>query len=82
MTKKLSAAFLIVLASAWLTKAQQKEPEQAGPYETLVIGGATALDGSGAPTFGPVDISQALSADVREIVTKASRGNRRPGKVR
>ncbi len=27
-----------------------------GPYETLVIRGATLIDGSGAPPFGPVDI--------------------------
>ena len=30
--------------------------EQGGPYTSLVIRGATVIDGSGAPAYGPVDI--------------------------
>src|SRR5215471_14310724 len=42
----------------WTTcsSAQAKEPEQGGPYGTMVIRGATIIDGSGAPAFGPADI--------------------------
>lgn len=32
------------------------EPEQSGPYNSLVIRNVTVIDGSGAPAFGPADI--------------------------
>src|SRR5499427_10189014 len=56
MKNKFIGAFLIVFALACVAKTQQKEPEQAGPYGSFVIRGATGIDGSGAPAFGPADI--------------------------
>lgn len=34
----------------------QSNPEQGGPYASLIIRGAIVIDGSGAPAYGPVDI--------------------------
>ncbi len=40
-----------------LIPAPDREPsEGSGPYDTLVIRGATLIDGTGAPPRGPVDI--------------------------
>jgi cytosine/adenosine deaminase-related metal-dependent hydrolase len=32
------------------------EPEQAGPYGSMLIRDVTVIDGSGAPAFGPADV--------------------------
>jgi imidazolonepropionase-like amidohydrolase len=56
MKNKFIAAFFVVFAFAIGAKAQQKESEQVGPYGSLVIRGATVIDGSGSPAFGPADI--------------------------
>ena len=56
MFKKLAAGFVTILAFSRLVSAQSSGPEQAGPYQTLVIRGVTIVDGSGAPAFGPADI--------------------------
>jgi len=47
---------LLMPGIASMTFAQTGGPEQAGPYQTLVIRGVTIVDGSGAPAFGPADI--------------------------
>jgi len=60
-------ALLALLASLPSALAQDDEPqmipapdraadEGEGPYDRLVIRGATLIDGSGAPPIGPVDI--------------------------
>ncbi len=36
--------------------AQERAPVVGGPYDRLVIRGATVIDGTGAPLLGPVDI--------------------------
>jgi len=54
-----SIPVLVVLLSpgiASIALAQTGGPEQAGPYQALVIRGVTIVDGSGAPAFGPADI--------------------------
>ncbi|HLJ73036.1 MAG TPA: amidohydrolase, partial [Thermoanaerobaculia bacterium] len=58
--KKLFALVLFAAAAA----AQQTVPfapdrrpdEGEGPYQRLIIRGATLVDGTGAPPVGPVDI--------------------------
>lgn len=62
MWKRLLAAVLAVLASPALAQ-ESMEPvpdrqpgEGEGPYPTLLIAGATMIDGTGAPPIGPVDI--------------------------
>ena len=52
-----TAAVMLFLAAAASSAAQEKkEVEQGGPYQSLVIRGATIIDGSGAPAYGPADI--------------------------
>ncbi len=52
------AALLAALAgpAAALPPGVEARNDGAGPYDRLVIRGATLIDGSGAPPFGPVDI--------------------------
>src|SRR6202790_3643913 len=54
------AALLLSLFALARSAAAQRpgagEPEQAGPYNSLVIRNVTVIDGSGAPAFGPADI--------------------------
>ena len=61
----LLSAFLVVLMPAGQLLAQEDDPqmipapdrsEGEGPFDRLVIRGATVIDGSGAPPIGPVDI--------------------------
>jgi cytosine/adenosine deaminase-related metal-dependent hydrolase len=56
MRRKLIAVLATVMGLAASSRAQQKEPQQTGPYGSLVIRGVTVIDGSGAPAFGPADI--------------------------
>ncbi|MEW4448331.1 amidohydrolase family protein [Qipengyuania sp. JC766] len=58
-------ALLPVLVGLWAVPAAAQEmvpvPDSApgeaeGPYETLIVRGATMIEGSGAPPEGPVDI--------------------------
>lgn len=55
-------AFLLVLgvafpAAAQITPGPDRAPgEGEGPFERLIIRGATVIDGAGAPPTGPVDI--------------------------
>jgi cytosine/adenosine deaminase-related metal-dependent hydrolase len=37
-------------------EAKGGEPEQSGPYNSLLIRDVTVMDGSGAPAFGPADV--------------------------
>ncbi len=52
------AAALAVMAgvAAALPEGVAARHDGQGPYDRLVIRGATMIDGSGAPPFGPVDI--------------------------
>ncbi|HLK04312.1 MAG TPA: amidohydrolase family protein [Candidatus Acidoferrum sp.] len=49
-------ALCLLAASATAQAQERKDAEQSGPYGTMVIRGATIIDGSGAPAFGPADI--------------------------
>src|SRR5262249_7125373 len=73
MRKSLIAAItILVLPGAICTNGQEKkEPEQSGPYGTMVIRGATIIDGSGAPAFGPADIFVQGNKIVRIALTDA-----------
>jgi len=51
--------------------AQTGGPEQAGPYQALVIRGVTIVDGSGAPAFGPADIFVQGNRITRVVLTDA-----------
>src|SRR5579859_153569 len=53
----LAAVVVFLIAGCICARGQErKEAEQSGPYGTMVIRGATVIDGSGAPAFGPADI--------------------------
>jgi imidazolonepropionase-like amidohydrolase len=61
----LLSAFLVVLMPTAQLLAQEDDPqmipapdrsEGEGPFDRLVIRGATVIDGTGAPPIGPVDI--------------------------
>src|SRR5262244_977263 len=73
MRKSLIAAItILVLPGAICTNGQEKkEPEQSGPYGTMVVRGATVIDGSGAPAFGPADIFVQGNKIVRIAATDA-----------
>jgi cytosine/adenosine deaminase-related metal-dependent hydrolase len=47
------------------------EPEQAGPYGSLVIRDVTVIDGSGAPAFGPADVFIKGNRIVRVVLADA-----------
>ena len=51
--------------------AQSAEPEQAGPYGSLVIRDVTVIDGSGAPAFGPADVFVKGNRIVRVVPSDA-----------
>ncbi|MEE4278820.1 MAG: amidohydrolase family protein [Halieaceae bacterium] len=53
--------------------------ESAGPYEKLVISGVNLIDGSGAPTRGPVDI--VIEGDRIVAIRGAGTASLRPGAV-
>jgi len=53
----LAAAFAAMAGQALaLPDGVARRHDATGPYDRLVIRGATLIDGSGAPPFGPVDI--------------------------
>ena len=57
--KKLILIFLIVLTSNEVLSQIDKAPERyrgEGPYNQLIIRGATLINGNGSPPTGPVDI--------------------------
>ena len=47
------------------------EPEQAGPYGSMVIRDVTVIDGSGAPAFGPADVFVKGNRIVRVVASDA-----------
>jgi cytosine/adenosine deaminase-related metal-dependent hydrolase len=70
----LRAAFLLcLLASAGPILAQEAkgQPEQAGPYSSLLIRDVTVIDGSGAPAFGPADVFIKGNRIVRVVLADA-----------
>jgi cytosine/adenosine deaminase-related metal-dependent hydrolase len=65
---------LCLLASARPSLAQSPkagEPEQSGPYGSLLIRNVTVIDGSGAPAFGPADVLIKSNRIVRVASTDA-----------
>ena len=51
------AAAFVTLSAQTLTPAPgRRSDEGRGPFKTLVVRGATLIDGTGAPPVGPVDI--------------------------
>ena len=50
------------IAAAQASSASAGEPEQAGPYNSLVIRNVIVIDGSGAPAFGPADMNNVTGA--------------------
>jgi len=57
--KKLILIFLILLTSNNVISQIDKAPERyrgEGPYNQLIIRGATLINGNGSPPTGPVDI--------------------------
>ncbi|HUP44986.1 MAG TPA: amidohydrolase, partial [Thermoanaerobaculia bacterium] len=60
--KRLLAVFLLLAAAAAAAQveppyAPDRRPDEGeGPFERLIIRGATLVDGTGAPPIGPVDI--------------------------
>ena len=71
--------FAVVAALAWGVAAAQTpegvapRTEGEGPYDRLVIRGATLIDGAGAPPQGPVDIV-VEGGRISEIVTVGAPG--------
>ena len=49
--------FLVSLLFSLSTNSQNKLTAAEGPYNHLIIRGATLINGNGAPPIGPVDIS-------------------------
>ena len=57
--KQTICACLLICAGMTIANAQQEVPDGSsgeGPYERLIIRGATVIDGAGAPPVGPIDI--------------------------
>lgn len=57
--KKFLLSFSMLIVSNWLISQIEDAPsrnEGEGPYEQLIIRGATLINGNGAPPIGPVDI--------------------------
>ena len=84
-TSRILAAFFVI-AFVMPVSAQDEEPamipaperqegEGEGPFERLIIRGATLIDGTGAPPIGPVDIviENNRIAKVEDIVEQACR---------
>ena len=68
------ALMCIVMGAAQVASAQTpsaSEPEQAGPYGSLLIRDVTVIDGSGAPAFGPADVFVKGNRIVRVVASDA-----------
>src|SRR5215813_227125 len=52
----ISLGLISWLGGVYASAQEKKEPEQSGSRGTMVIRGATIIDGSGGPAFGPADI--------------------------
>jgi len=69
---------VLAAASAWAQINLPINPapnrrlgEGEGPFERLVIRGATVIDGTGAQPRGPIDIWTAKASDILEKVKRA-----------
>ncbi len=77
-------AVILLLAAGGAPAAAQEvstDAAEGGPYDRLVIRGATLIDGTGAPPVGPVDIvvEDGTIADVRTVSARAlAEGAERP----
>jgi hypothetical protein len=94
------AAALLVTPLAGSAQGVTPSPDRGGdgggPYERLIIRGATVIDGTGAPAIGPMDIViegnrivqvravgvPGLPVDPARRPTGADAGDRRPRDVR
>ena len=47
---------LLIFLSPWVLFAQDQQDHSEGPFNQLIIRGATLINGNGAPPTGPVDI--------------------------
>ncbi len=56
MTYKKFFLYLFILTLCLKTSAQLNPETKQGPYEQLIIRGATLINGDGSPPRGPVDI--------------------------
>jgi imidazolonepropionase-like amidohydrolase len=56
MTRNLIGTLAVVALSVWASAAGAQEDPIGGPYDRLVIRGATVIDGTGGPPVGPMDI--------------------------
>jgi cytosine/adenosine deaminase-related metal-dependent hydrolase len=65
----LAAIALAVPLRRQLSAQGGASPEQGGPYPTLLIRNVTVIDGSGAPAYGPVNIT--IRRNVIERVDRA-----------
>ncbi|MEX2531280.1 MAG: amidohydrolase [Gemmatimonadota bacterium] len=52
----LMLSFAVALGAQTVPAPDRAENEGEGPFERLIIRGATVIDGAGAPPFGPTDI--------------------------
>src|SRR6202012_5723729 len=71
---RFGALFCFVIGAAQMAVAQTQsgtEPEQAGPYGSLLIRDVTVIDGSGAPAFGPADVFVKGNRIVRVVPSDA-----------
>ncbi len=81
-TRRLLLVISVVVFSSWIAWAQaqqrragvepgpdRKAGEGEGPFDRLVIRGATMIDGTGAPPMGPVDlvIEKNRIAEIRSV---------------
>ncbi|MEZ5929675.1 MAG: hypothetical protein R3C55_14500 [Parvularculaceae bacterium] len=70
----LAAVIIVFAAPAMaLPEGVDARSEGEGPFNRLVIRGATLIDGSGAPPFGPVDIV-VVNDKIAEIVPVGAPG--------
>src|SRR5580704_19104032 len=71
---RLGALLYFVMGAGQMAAAQTQsggEPEQAGPYGSLLIRDVTVIDGSGAPAFGPADVFVKGNRIVRVVPSDA-----------
>ena len=65
LLQKLVAAMALVASPIAAQEMEQVLPREAGegggPYGTLVIRGATMIDGTGAPPEGPVEAKELIA---------------------
>ena len=73
MTKIVAAVFSFIFGGAALAQDVADRSLGEGPYDRLVIRGATLIDGAGAPPAGPMDIV-VEGGKITQIVTVGAPG--------